>query len=309
MDQCLNLAQLSGDSNMLVQAYHSLGYLHDVHRRAIVCTPGSRRAGKALRFEDASPSCSPLWRRRSRSLLLGVKSLTLWFQGYPQQAVLAAEAPRRLAEQLSHPLSIGVAISDRALLETFRRERTNALEQAKAVVALSEGPRISTYVEGGASLRACSLRTEPHPREQGGYAATWQLGGRRGAHPYSGLSCGGMPGGLRYDEAAAALAETFARIEGKTNALGSRTISPCGGTKIRRSRRSGSRLSSRRWGSAIAGGPIARITRNDEPRPTAGKQGKRDEARTMLTDIYNWFTEGFDTADLKDAKALLDQLG
>jgi predicted ATPase len=39
------------------------------------------------------------------------------------------------------------------------------------------------------------------------------------------------------------------------------------------------------------------------------KQGRRDEARTMLADIYNWFTEGFDTADLKDAKALLDDLG
>ena len=38
------------------------------------------------------------------------------------------------------------------------------------------------------------------------------------------------------------------------------------------------------------------------------KQGRRNEARTMLADIYGWFTEGFDSADLKDAKALLDQL-
>ena len=38
------------------------------------------------------------------------------------------------------------------------------------------------------------------------------------------------------------------------------------------------------------------------------KQGQRDEARTMLAEIYGWFTEGFDTADLKDAKALLDEL-
>jgi tetratricopeptide (TPR) repeat protein len=38
-------------------------------------------------------------------------------------------------------------------------------------------------------------------------------------------------------------------------------------------------------------------------------QGRRDEARTMLAEIYNWFTEGFDTADLKDAKTLLDDLG
>jgi class 3 adenylate cyclase/tetratricopeptide (TPR) repeat protein len=38
------------------------------------------------------------------------------------------------------------------------------------------------------------------------------------------------------------------------------------------------------------------------------QQGKRDEARAMLADIYGWFTEGFDTADLKDARALLEQL-
>jgi predicted ATPase len=38
-------------------------------------------------------------------------------------------------------------------------------------------------------------------------------------------------------------------------------------------------------------------------------QDRRDEARSMLADIYNWFTEGFDTADLRDAKALLDELG
>jgi tetratricopeptide (TPR) repeat protein len=38
------------------------------------------------------------------------------------------------------------------------------------------------------------------------------------------------------------------------------------------------------------------------------KQGRSDEARAMLADIYNWFTEGFDTPDLKDAKALLDDL-
>jgi predicted ATPase len=35
---------------------------------------------------------------------------------------------------------------------------------------------------------------------------------------------------------------------------------------------------------------------------------RRDEARAMLAEAYGWFTEGFDTADLKDAKALLDEL-
>jgi predicted ATPase len=37
-------------------------------------------------------------------------------------------------------------------------------------------------------------------------------------------------------------------------------------------------------------------------------QGKRDEARALLAPVYGWFTEGFDTLDLKEAKALLEEL-
>jgi predicted ATPase len=39
------------------------------------------------------------------------------------------------------------------------------------------------------------------------------------------------------------------------------------------------------------------------------QQGKREEARELLAPVYGWFTEGFDTADLQEAKALLDALG
>jgi predicted ATPase len=39
------------------------------------------------------------------------------------------------------------------------------------------------------------------------------------------------------------------------------------------------------------------------------QQGKRQDAYELLAPVYNWFTEGFDTADLQDAKALLDELG
>jgi predicted ATPase len=38
------------------------------------------------------------------------------------------------------------------------------------------------------------------------------------------------------------------------------------------------------------------------------KQDRRDEARTMLAEIYGWFSEGFDVADLREAKAMLDEL-
>jgi hypothetical protein len=39
-----------------------------------------------------------------------------------------------------------------------------------------------------------------------------------------------------------------------------------------------------------------------------GDQGKRSQARDLISPVYGWFTEGFETADLKDAKALLEQL-
>jgi hypothetical protein len=44
---------------------------------------------------------------------------------------------------------------------------------------------------------------------------------------------------------------------------------------------------------------LARLLRNT---------ARRNEARTMLAEIYNWFAEGFDTADLKEAKVLLEEL-
>ena len=59
-------------------------------------------------------------------------------------------------------------------------------------------------------------------------------------------------------------------------------------------------------------GAASQITPNYVPRPVSpgcGRdQGKRAEGRDLLAPVYGWFTEGFDTADLKDAKALLDEL-
>ena len=69
------------------------------------------------------------------------------------------------------------------------------------------------------------------------------------------------------------------------------------------------------WGVKAFGEPVVdfgkhrpRLVSTSSIARLLAKQGKRDEARKMLSEIYNWFTEGFDTADLKDAKTLLDEL-
>ena len=55
-------------------------------------------------------------------------------------------------------------------------------------------------------------------------------------------------------------------------------------------------------------GQVPGATRRDQPRPAWRDRGKRAEARDLLARVYSWFTEGFDTQDLKDAKDLLNQL-
>jgi predicted ATPase len=63
-------------------------------------------------------------------------------------------------------------------------------------------------------------------------------------------------------------------------------------------------------------GPRSRVSRKESPGNFAPlsmarlwrDQGKRDEARELLAPVYGWFTEGFDTLDLREAKALLGEL-
>ena len=53
---------------------------------------------------------------------------------------------------------------------------------------------------------------------------------------------------------------------------------------------------------------VSRVARRDQPRAVVCGTGRTAKAHDLLAPIYGWFTEGFDTADLEDAKALLDGL-
>ena len=70
---------------------------------------------------------------------------------------------------------------------------------------------------------------------------------------------------------------------------------------------------SKRWRNSTSARSASvkfRVRHKSQPplRSRGNNSQRLDEARKILTEIYNWFTEGFDTADLKDAKALLDEL-
>ena len=67
-------------------------------------------------------------------------------------------------------------------------------------------------------------------------------------------------------------------------------------------------ISNARSKSPGATGPVLGASRRDEPRAALARSGQAREARDLLAPVYGWFTEGFDTLDLKEAKALLDEL-
>ena len=61
-------------------------------------------------------------------------------------------------------------------------------------------------------------------------------------------------------------------------------------------------------GDGAAGSDACRAPRLNEHGATLARSGNREEARDLLAPVYGWFTEGFDTRDLKEAKGLLDEL-
>ena len=117
----------------------------------------------------------------------------------------------------------------------------------------------------------------------------------------------------RHDEALGALGLGLARaerqgehwVDAELHRLRAEILLDKDGKRSRRRRRS----SGNPWRS-----PGGRRPRSFELRAATSlarlwqRQGKRDDARALLAPIYDWFTEGFDTRDLKDAKALLDEL-
>ena len=308
MDECLSLAQRSGDSNMLVQAYHQLGWLQTYtgelasarqSQDELITRYDSKRHHSLAHLhggDDPAVCC------------LGIRGLTLWLLGYPEQALQAAGASVRLAQQLSHPLSLAQAISNTAALHGFRRERMNAVEQAQAATALSEEQGFLTILQAARftqSAFASDRNTADGIKRIRG-DLTQAVAGLSMNLGWLAEAC---LEGLDSDEAGAVLAEAFAIVESKDERMWEPEL-----FRLRGELKSANSVAAEddfRRAIEVARSQDARSL---ELRATTSlarlldKQGKRDQARAILAEIYNWFTEGFDTADLKDAKALLDEL-
>jgi predicted ATPase len=226
---------------------------------------------------------------------------------------------RQLAEALSHSHSIAYAQGYRCQLLFFRGEIQALQELAERQIVLCSEYGLATFLADANRHRGWAMAVQGRGQEgitriqeclaiQG--AAGFKLGLPESlaklAEAYLAANC--------FDEGLSALTEALAVAEEHEEFCHLPELYRLRGELLLKQNGSNTAEAQRCFQRAIE---IARkqSAKSWELRATTSlarllsKQGHHDEARTMLTGIYGWFTEGFDTADLKDAKALLTELG
>jgi len=242
----------------------------------------------------------------------------LWLLGYPAQAVERSQAALTLADQLSHPFSQAYALTWTAFLQQLRRNRHAVEERVEEAKRLSTEQGFPFLAEAGAFLQGWA-RAEQGQRDAGMAQMSQALVGPRAA---------GVDQGLPYW--LALLAEVYGKSaqteEGLALLSEALSVADKAGGRYWTAelyRLKGVLLlhqhfpdatQAETWLSQALAMARRQQVKSWELRATLSlsrlwqQQGKQDEARKLLTEVYGWFTEGFDTADLQEARALLDVL-
>jgi predicted ATPase len=271
------------------------------------------------------------------------EALTLWHLGYPEQALARSHQALSLAQDLSHPFTLAVALYQLALLYQLRRDEQAALAQAQATIIFSSEHDFpiwratATIVQGWVLVGQGEMK-EGISRICQGLDTCRNLG----------TAAGGAPGTTQY---LSVLAEAYSKAgrphEGLDVLAEAQATANGGGERMWAAElyRLKGELLLKDEGERPAlpvlnevEGPVLNevdgmkaespencflraleIARRQQAKSLElravmslcrlrQEQGKKEEARQMLAEIYGWFTEGFDTVDLREAKSLLDAL-
>jgi class 3 adenylate cyclase/tetratricopeptide (TPR) repeat protein len=237
--------------------------------------------------------------------------------GYPDRAWALSREMLEVAQRSSSPNVLTNAFLSDALHHLARGDGTAAQQRAEEAMALAEDTGVASFSAMATILRGAALLAQRRYEEgivgmRQGISAIRATGGTPRAYPLSLLASGlGKIG--RSEEGLLVVEEGFASVAKTGEEIASPSLHHVKGELLLEHDPSDVAEAEQCFRTAIE---IARrqSARSEELRATMSlarlfaKQGGRDEARTMLAEIYNWFTEGFDTADLKDAKTLLDEL-
>jgi class 3 adenylate cyclase/tetratricopeptide (TPR) repeat protein len=246
---------------------------------------------------------------------------SLIYLGSTLQSLGLCDSGLKAATEARHLLRPGALLMDTYvfyllfLIHYLRGEWNRALEWGESLIKLGKENELAITTAAGLMARGAALAQRGHPNEgisqlNEGFASFREL------NQLSWPSCNFLLAEAylragRYSEGIDSVAEGLVRSNKKGENVAKallfwvrgelliKTLDPVGAESSLRMAIDVAREQSARAWELRATTSLARLLTN---------QGKRDAARAMLAEIYNWFTEGFDTTDLKEARVLLDEL-
>jgi predicted ATPase len=318
-EEFLGLAQQRQDPLLLVEGHRMLGntvwwqgelaqaYAH-VKAALALYDPEQHRA-QAVRYgQDSGVVCGIL------------EAWILWMLGYPDQALRSVEKTLVLARRQAHPLTLALALLWSAMLFQLRREPQAAQAQAEEERALCAEQGFLWYGAWGLLPHGWALVeqgqvAEGLPQIREAIAAAQATGAGVATSPWLLATLAEACGQAGQSaEGLRALEEALEAVQTKEEHLYESEVYRLKGELLLQHAAPEVSHAETCFQQALA---IAccQQAKSLELRAAMSlsrlwqQQGKRDEARQLLAEVYNWFTEGFDTADLQEAKALLEELG
>jgi DNA-binding SARP family transcriptional activator len=240
-----------------------------------------------------------------------------WFLGYPDQARQRSEEALDLARELGHPFVLAFALFFAAWLYVYRREVQAARERAEATVAVSSEHGIAYWLAAGITAMGWVLAEEGELHEGiaqllRGQAMLQAIGDELGSLQLLPVLAEAYRKAEMVSEGLAVLDKALALIRATGFKMDEPEVHRLKGDLLlmrgeaepeaencfQRAIEAAHRLQAKSW-ELRATTSLCRLWQ---------KQGKQEESRQILVEICGWFTEGFDTVDLRDAKSLLEEL-
>jgi DNA-binding winged helix-turn-helix (wHTH) protein/predicted ATPase len=324
-EQFLSLAEQVQDTTLLTEAYMALGvssfYLGDM-------AAAHTHFGRSLSLYDSQRPRTHVFPSGQD---LGVLSLTydamaLWMLGYPDQALEQTRKALSLAQELSQPWTLAVALGYAAVVHALCGDRQAVHERAGAAIHLATEQGFPSWAARGMMLRGWAQAEQGQGTDglaqirQG--LAIWQATGQKLGEPlWLALLAEQYGKAAQVEEGLRLLSEALAVTHTRDVRLWEAELHRLRGEILRRPAAGEGRshiaptepeveacfrqaldISRRQGAKAFELRATLSLSRLRQC------QGRRDEARKLLAGIYGWFTGGFDTADLQEAKVLLKAL-
>jgi predicted ATPase/class 3 adenylate cyclase len=316
-EQLLTLAQRHHDPALLLHGHRALG--ENLYMRGELVSARARlEQGIALYDPQQHRAHAFLYGHDSGMACRVYAAQVLWLLGYPEQALQRSHEALTLARELSHPFSLAFVLNFAVRIHRLRREWQASQAHAEALLALATEQGFAYWVAIGTMNRGAALaaqgqgETEIAEIRQG--LADWRATGAELGWPsllamlataYGdvGQPAAGLP---LLDEALAVgdknderfyEAELY-RLKGELLLALSADHQAEAAACYHQALTIACHQQARSW-ELRAAMSLSRLWQ---------QQGKCKEAHDLLAPIYGWLTEGFDTADLQEAKALLQEL-